>query len=164
MLLASSLLVTPVKDTVWWETPGGQVTEHEDDSDRSCSLMLYDHAGAVTFEWSDPGTVLVTAIDWDWQFPDNWKMPVAMQVGDVWLSSPNDSAVIEAVGHGNSIAFSTHRAADELLRPADHIAVRTTNGEMSIKLNHAKVDTLLSRARKCRDSADSIGHPATPNK
>jgi hypothetical protein len=148
MLVASSLFVMPVKDTVWWETPGGQVTEHQDDSDRSCSLMLYDDAG----------------IDWDWQFPDNWKMPVAIQLGDVWLSNRGDSAVIEAVGHGNAVAFATDRVADDLLRPADHIAVKTTNGEMSIKLNHAKVDVLLSRARKCRDAADSVGHPATSNK
>jgi hypothetical protein len=164
MLVASSLFVMPVKDTVWWETPGGQVTEHQDDSDRSCSLMLYDDAGAVTFKWIDPGTVLITAIDWDWQFPDNWKMPVAIQLGDVWLSNRGDSAVIEAVGHGNAVAFATDRVADDLLRPADHIAVKTTNGEMSIKLNHAKVDVLLSRARKCRDAADSVGHPATSNK
>jgi hypothetical protein len=152
MLLSSSLALMPVKDTVWWDTPGGKVTEHRDDTDISCSLMLYDDGGSVTFDWTDPGRVLITAINWDWQFPANWKMPVAVQLGDVWLSNRGDSAVIEAVGHGNGVAFETDKAADELLRPADHIAVRTTNGAMSIKLNHAKVDVLLSRTRKCRDA------------
>jgi hypothetical protein len=144
--------VTPVKDTVWWDTPGGKVMEHHDDTDTSCSLMFYDNSGSVTFDWADPGRVSITAINWDWQFPDNWKMPVAVQLGDVWLSNRGDSAVIEAVGHGNGVEFATDQQAGELLGPADHIAVRTTYGEMSIKLDHAKVGVLLSRARKCRDS------------
>ena len=142
----------PVKDTVWWQTPGGTVTEHRGPTDTSCSLMLYDDDGSVTFEWNDPNRVFVTAIDWNWQFPDNWKVPVAMQVGDVWLSTHGDSAVIEAVGHGNAVAFATEQAVDDLLRPADHIDVRTTDKQMSIKLQPSKVGVLLSRMRKCRDA------------
>lgn len=153
ILLSSSLLIMPAKDTVWWETAGGRVMEHQSDTDMSCSLMFYDDSGSVTFEWVDPGKILITAINWDWQFPDNWRMPVAMQLGDEWLSNSSASAVIEAVGHGNAVAFATEQAADDLLLPADHIAVRTTNGEMSIKLNHEKVSVLLSRARKCREAA-----------
>jgi hypothetical protein len=57
----------PAKDTVWWETPGGQVTEHQSDTDMSCSLMFYDESGSVTFEWVDPGRILITAINWDWR-------------------------------------------------------------------------------------------------
>jgi hypothetical protein len=152
MLLSSFLIMMPVHDTVWWETPGGKVTEHSDETDTSCSLMLYDDDGSVTFEWDDPRRVLVTAIDWDWQFPDDWKVPVAMQLGDVWLTNRADSVVIEAVGHGSAIAFATDQAVNDLLRPADQIVVRTTSGEMSIKLRHDKVGVLLSRTRKCRDA------------
>lgn len=152
MLLSSSLFATPVKDTVWWDTPGGKVTEHRDETDTGCSLMLYDDDGSVTFEWDDPSRTLVTAINWNWQFPVDWKMPVAMQLGEVWLTNRADSVVIEAVGHGNAVAFATDQSVDDLLRPADRIVVRTTNGEMSIKLEHGKVGALLSGMRKCRDA------------
>jgi hypothetical protein len=51
ILLSSSLLLVPAKDTVWWETAGGRVMEHQSDTDMSCSLMFYDDSGSVTFEW-----------------------------------------------------------------------------------------------------------------
>jgi hypothetical protein len=153
-MFSSLLAAVPVKDTVWWDTPGGKVTEHRDQTDARCSLMLYDGNGSVTFAWDDSPLVAVTAINWDWQFPTDWKVPVAMQVGDVWLADHADSVVIDAVGHGSAVAFTTGQAVNDLLRPADHIAVRTNSGEMSIRLKPDKVSTLLSRARKCRDTIE----------
>ncbi len=150
MLFSSAVLVIPVKDTVWWNTPGGMVTEHRNESNTSCALMLYDDAGSVTFEWDAANRTLVTAINWNWQLPDNWKVPVALQVGDAWLSNGGDSAVIEAVGHGNAVAFETDQPIEEMLRPADHIAVRTKDGEMSIKLKRDKVGVLLAKTQDCR--------------
>jgi hypothetical protein len=151
MLLSSSLLVTPVKDTVWWDTSGGRVTEHRDESGTNCSLMLYNDEGSVVFEWQDPGRTSVTAIDWGWQFPNDWQLPVAVQLGDVWLSTGGDSAIIQAVGHGNSVSFAVNQPVDDLLRPADHVEVRTRNGQLSIKLNQVRVGALLTGARQCRD-------------
>jgi hypothetical protein len=151
MLLASSLFATPVKETVWWDTPGGKVTENRDQTDASCSLMLYDHDGSVTFEWDSLGRTFVIAINWDWQFPDNWKMPIAIQLGDAWLSNQVDSVVVDAVGHGSTLTFATDSAVDDLLRPADHITVRTTKAEMTIRLKRDKIGVLLSQTRKCRD-------------
>src|SRR3954453_15040734 len=110
MLLAGSLTVSAAKYTVWWDTPGGKVTEHRNGGDAGCSLMLYDASGSVTLEWDDPGKTSVTAINWDWQFPDNWNVAIAMQFGDVWLTNRGDSAVINAVGHGNAVAFTTDQA------------------------------------------------------
>jgi hypothetical protein len=150
ILVSSSLFVTPVKDTVWWDTPGGTVTEHRDQAGVTCSLMLYDAGGSVVFEWGDAGRTLVTAIDWDWQLPDNWKMPVAMQIGDEWLSNGGDSAVIQAVGHGNAVTFAVNQPVDDLIRRSNHIEVKTTGTQLSITLNPAKNDALLSRARRCR--------------
>lgn len=149
MLFSGALLATPVKDTVWWNTPGGTVTEHRDAHNATCSLMLYDDAGSVTFEWDDPGRTLVTAINGNWQFPDQWKVPLAMEFGDAWLSNGSNSAVIDGVGHGNAVAFTTDQAVDDLLRPADHIAVRTGDGEMSIRLRRDKMGKLLERTQLC---------------
>jgi hypothetical protein len=104
--------------------------------------------------------VAVTAINSDWQFPTDRSVPVAMQVGDVWLASRTDSVVIDAVGHGNAVAFTTDQAVNDLLRPADHISVRTAGGEMTIRLRRDKVGVLLSHARKCRDT---VGHHVGDN-
>src|SRR5271166_6514638 len=151
MLLSSTLFVTAVKDTVWWNTPGGEVTEHRGQTAASCSLMLYDDSGSVIFEWDDPGRTFVTATDRNWQFTDDGKMPAAIQLGDVWLSNSGGSVIIEAVGHGTSVSFTVTQPIDDLLRSADHIGVKTIPADLSIKLNPAKIRVLLSRARDCRD-------------
>jgi hypothetical protein len=151
LLISTSLLATPVKDTVWWDTPGGKVMEHRDQTAADCSLLLYDDNGSVTFEWRDPGKIQVTAINWNWQFPDNARTPVAMAFGEVWLTNHDGTAVLSAVGHGSSVTFTTDRPVDELLRPANRIAVRTTYDEMSIRLRSEKIGVLLSRLRNCRD-------------
>ena len=63
LLLSTSLLATPVDDTVWWDTQGGKVLEHRDQAGVSCSLTLYNDADSVTFTWVDPGGLVVTARD-----------------------------------------------------------------------------------------------------
>jgi hypothetical protein len=152
MLISGALFATPAKDTVWWNTPGGKVTGHSDPTGSRCSLMLYDNDGSVSFEWDDQGRIFVIVIDQSWQFPDNSKVAVKMQLGNVSLLNRDGSAVIEAVGHGNAVGFATDQAVDDLLRPANHILVRTANAELSIKLTQAKMDVLLSRTRECRDT------------
>ena len=151
LLFSGSLFVTPAKDTVWWNTTGGEVTEHRDQTGATCSLMFYDNSGSVVFEWSDPGRTLVTAVDWNWQFPEDWKLPVAMQVGDVWLSNNGDSAIIPAVGHGNTVSFSVNQPVENLLASASHIETKTTGGQLSINLRQTKVGVLLAHAQQCRD-------------
>jgi hypothetical protein len=125
--------------------------EHRDQTAADCSLLLYDDSGSVTFEWKDPGKIQVTAINWNWQFPDNVKAPVAVAFGEVWLTNHDGTAVISAVGHGSSVTFTTDRTVDDLLRPASRIVVRTTYDEMSIKLRPDKTGVLLSRLRNCRN-------------
>jgi hypothetical protein len=113
--------------------------------------MLYNDAGSVVFEWTDSGRILVTAIDRTWQFPRHGSLPVAMQLGDVWLSNGGDSAIIQGVGHGNTVNFVVKQPVDSVLRPADHVEVRTRSGQLSIRLDHSKIGILLARARLCRD-------------
>ena len=153
MFLSIPLLTIQVKDTVWWDTPGGKVTEHRDQAGATCSLMLYNDAGSLFFEWADGGKILVTVIDWNWQFPEDSQMPVAMQLGSDWWSNGGDSAIIQGEGHGNAISFTLNKPIDDLLRAADHVLVRTKNTELSIKLSPAKTGVLLNRAGQCRDVA-----------
>jgi hypothetical protein len=150
-LFAVSFLVVPVKDTVWWNTVGGRVTEHRDATGATCSLMLYDDRGSVVFEWTGGERISVTAIDWNWQFPDDWKMPVALQVGEDWISTGGGSPILQGVGHGNAVTFTLNQPVEDMLRPADHIAVRTQTSVLSIKVDNYRIGTLIARARKCRD-------------
>ena len=150
ILVAGTLIVLPAKDTVWWDTPGGKVMEHRDQTAANCTLMLYDGDSSVTFAWDNPGRTMVIAINANWQFPDNRKMPIAMQLGDVWLSNGGGSVVIDAVGRGNAVTFSTVEPIDQLLRLADRIVVRIVGSDMSIGLRRGKMDALLSRLRLCR--------------
>jgi hypothetical protein len=151
MFLSIPLLATPVKDTVWWDTPGGKVTERRDANGATCSLMLYNDDGSVFFEWAGGGRILVTVIDWNWEFPENSQMPVAMQLGSEWWSNGGDSAIIQGEGHGNAVSFALNKPIDDLLRTADHVLIRTKNAELSIKLNPAKTGVLLNHAGQCRD-------------
>lgn len=152
MLLSASLLTTTVKETLWWDTPGGKVTEQRDQTTANCSLMLYGRDGSVIFEKDSRGKTAATAIGWSWQFPKGWKMPVAVQLGNVWLSNAGGSAIIQAVGHENSVSFEVDQPVEDLLRPADHILVKTNGGELVIDLNHTKMDGLLSQQRRCFDA------------
>lgn len=153
MFLSFPLLVTPVKDTVWWNTAGGKVTQNRDSAGNMCSLMLYNDAGSVFFEWAGGGSILVTAINWNWQFPEDSQMPVAMQLGTEWWSNGADSAIIQGEGHGNAVSFALNKPIDDVLRSADHVLIKTKNAELSINLNPAKTGILLQRAGLCRDVA-----------
>jgi hypothetical protein len=150
LLVSSFLSVTPAKDTVWWNTPGGTVTEHSDQNAATCSLMLYQSGGSVTFEWSDPTRTLVAASDQNWQFRDDQEMPIAMELGDVWLSDHAGSAIIEALGHGNAVAFATDQSVDDLLRSAEQIVVKTKSGDLIIAPPRGKMGVLLARAHDCQ--------------
>ncbi|MEA2739651.1 MAG: hypothetical protein QOH05_2958 [Acetobacteraceae bacterium] len=113
--------------------------------------MLYDDDGSIVFQWNEQDAIMVTAIGWSWQFPDNWRVPVSMQFGNELLSDRSYSAIIPAVAHGNAVSFTANRPVDDLLRPADQVVVRTTGAQLSIRLQPAKIATLLTHARQCRD-------------
>jgi hypothetical protein len=151
LLITGLLLATPVKDTVWWNTTGGTVMEHRDENGANCALTLQSDAGNVVFEWRDAGRVSVTAINWSWELPADWHLPVAIQIGDVWLSNGGNSAIIQGVSHGNSVTFPISQPVDALLRPAGQIQVQIKGSTLSIPLNRTRVSTLLDHAQQCRD-------------
>lgn len=153
LLLATSLLATPVKDTVWWNTQGGKVLEHRDRAGVTCSLSLYSDARSVTFTWVEPGGLLVTARDPDWQFPENRTMPAAIQVGGQWVGNRSGPAIMQAIGHGAAVNFALDAPIDTLLHAADHIAIRMPGEALSIPLNEAKMPQLLGQLQRCRDVA-----------
>jgi hypothetical protein len=157
LLLSIPLHVVPVKDTVWWNTAGGTVTEHRDENGANCALTFQSDAGSVVFEWQNAGGTSVTAIDWTWELPAGWRMPVAMQIGDIWLSNGGNSAIIEGVAHGNTVQFPISQPVDELLRPAEQIQVQIKGSTLSVPINRSKLATLLDRAKQCRDGISHIG-------
>jgi hypothetical protein len=159
MLLSGSLLAIPVKDTVWWNTAGGTVTEHRDENGANCTLTFQGDAGNVVFEWRGGGGASVTAINWGWELPADWRLPVAMQVGNVWLSNGGNSAIIEGVSHGNTVTFPVTQPTDELLRSAGQIQVQIKGSTLSIPLGHTRVSSLLDHAKQCRDVIKRFANP-----
>ena len=149
LLLSASLSVIPVKDTVWWNSPGGIVMEHREGNTADCTLTFRGDNGIVVFHWDGMGGTSATVVDPDWQLPDDRPLPVAMQVGDVWLSNGANSAVIEGQGHGNVVTFPLAQTIESLLAPAQRIEVRVRAGTLSIVLNRAKIPTVLDRTRQC---------------
>jgi hypothetical protein len=150
MLLSGSLFATQVNDTVWWNTPGAKVIEHREQNPASCSLMFYNDDGNIIFDWDASGKLLVIATDRRWNFPDSNQMPVAVEVGDVWLTNHSGSEVIDAVAHGTDIGFFMNQAIDDLLRPASRIEVKASGANLTVSLTPAKMSVLLSRTRDCR--------------
>jgi hypothetical protein len=150
MLLAGSLFGTQVNDTVWWNTPGAKVVEHREQNPASCSLMFYNDDGNIIFDWDASGKLLVIATDRRWNFPYSNQMPVAVEVGDVWLTNHSGSEVIDAVAHGTDIGFFMNQAIDDLLRPASRIEVKASGANLTVSLTPAKMSVLLSRTRDCR--------------
>lgn len=155
MLLSGSLFGTQVNDTVWWDTPGAKVVEHRDQNPASCSLMFYGDDGNIIFDWDASGKLLVMATNRRWNFPDSSQMPVAVEVGDVWLTNHSGSEVVDAVAHGADIGFFMNQAVDDLLRPASRIEVKADGANLTISVMPAKMSVLLSRTRDCRDAINS---------
>lgn len=151
MLLSTSMLLVPVKDTVWWNSTAGQVMEHRDENGADCTLSFQADGSSVIFEWRGRGQPTVTVVNLNWQFPDNWQVPVAMQVGDVWLSNGADSAVIDAIAHGNAVTFPVMQPVEPLLRSASQIEVRAKAGTLKVPLDPVKLPALLDHAQQCRD-------------
>jgi hypothetical protein len=112
--------------------------------------MLYQSGGSVTFEWSDPTKTHVAASDPNWQFRNDQKMPVAVELGDVWLSDHAGSAIIEALGHGNAVAFATDQSIDDLLRSAAQVVVKTKSGDLIIAPPRGKMAVLQAHAHDCQ--------------
>lgn len=152
VLVATTLIITPAKETVWWKTTGSQVLENRDKDHAECTLWLHGTDGGVFFNWMQGGTLTALVVDQAWQFADNVKLSVAIQIGDTWVSNEHGSTVMDGIGHDMSINFTLSRPIDEMLRTADHVRVLTSHGEFNIPLDHGKVDKAIEIVHKCRDT------------
>lgn len=95
--------------------------------------------------------VMVLAISQNWQFPIDWQLPVAMRMGDTsWIGDGDRPSVFHATGNGNVLSFSVNQSVTDWLRNADRIEVKSPKDDLSISLNHAKMETLLSHTSQCR--------------
>jgi hypothetical protein len=150
MVVAGTLAVADVNDTVWWNTTGGRVTEHRDADRVTCSLRIYDQAGSLTFERARGSAgYTISAVDPRWAFPVGWGGPVALRVGDAWLSNGGGSVVLDAVGDGTAVVFPLKQPVDGLLASADQMEVKTQAGSLSVQVPRSKMETLLARMQMC---------------
>jgi hypothetical protein len=150
VILAAQLRLLPVADTLWWNTVGAQVTEHRDQNGASCALTFLGNQGSVAFQWDSAGRTLLIARDQDWDFPDNPHMPVAVRVGDTWLSNGGNSAIIDAAADGRNITAGLSQPIDALLPDAGHVQVKTAANTLSISIDPWRLTNIVARLKRCQ--------------
>jgi hypothetical protein len=155
-IVLSSLLVTPVADTVWWRTNGGTVIQHIDATMQACTLTIENDAGQFAFVWDrglPPHIMVAQPI---WRFPPDQPTTVAMRIGNVWLENGNGRPNMTAVAAGSALMIIPAEPFDNLLSSANEIVVRTPDTQFGILLTREKMTPLLAALRNCRAS---IGQP-----
>lgn len=125
--------------------------EHRDGNGAQCVLTFQNDTGSVVFEWQQAGPAVVTVADQAWRFSSNGPLPVAMRVGDTWLSNGGNSAVLEAEAHGNAVTFPVRQPVEALLGPADRIEVLIKGARLTLALDRERIGPLLDRTRQCRE-------------
>lgn len=150
VILATSLFVQPIADTVWWNTVGARVTEHRDQQGASCSLTFFNDNGTVAFQWDKNGETSLTANDRAWNFRDDPHVPVAVQVGGTWLSNGGNSAIIDASANGDTITAQLTHPPDGLLVTADRVEVKTATDTLSIAVSPFRLGRIVDRLRRCQ--------------
>ena len=145
MLLFAASLVLPVTDTVWWQTPGGSVTEVHDAKRAECSLTFYDSQQQFVFTWQRGQPFHGFAVRDDWHFDRNTKMTVNLKIGSHLIANQ------AAEGADRTIVFLVGQPIDDLLTDASQITVQTSAAETMIKLPpSSKVAALMVGLHRCR--------------
>jgi hypothetical protein len=145
-----NLMVTPVADTVWWHTSGGEVTQHSEQNIVNCTLTIENDQGKFAFVWNRdlPASIMVT--QQVWQFPSDETMTVAMRIGDVWLEGGNGAPNMTAMTAKSALMVIPNQPFDYLLPSADEVVVRTPDAQFGILLLREKMTPLIAALHRCR--------------
>lgn len=149
-VLLSGLLLTPVSDTVWWNTEGGNVTQHRDKDDATCTLALENEQGRFEFVWDRNLPARITVARRGWNNPPDQITAVALRIGDAWLQNGNGKPNITAMTGASAYMFILNQPVDDLLLSADDIAIRTPDASFGISLIRTRMQSLVTALRKCR--------------
>ncbi len=152
LLLTSFFVITPIADTIWWNTSGGRVVGHKDERGTSCTLFLTNSDGTISFTWEPDKQPLMSVIKSDWQFADN-DVNVAVRIGTTWLDNGNGSPNIEAIETKSSVLFQLDQSIDDLLYSSDQIQVIVGNDAyFQMALPKDKMNALMAGVKKCRSA------------
>jgi hypothetical protein len=151
-ILLSGLLLTPVADTVWWNTNGGNVSERRDSETATCTLRIDNDDGQFRFAWDRELPARITVSNNDWKFQPDEIATVAMRIGNVWLAGGDGTPNIPAITGPSAFMFILNQPVDELLLSADEIAVNTADTRFGIILIRSKINDLIVALRKCRSA------------
>jgi hypothetical protein len=149
-ILVSTLLFTPVADTVWWHTDGGSVVQHSTDQTATCTLTISNDQGRFEFVWDrDLPTRLIVSRR-DWRFSPDQITSVAMRIGNVWIGGGNGSPNIAAMTGPSALMLVMNQPVEPLLLAANEIVVTSGTTRFGIILLAAKVKALVAALRSCR--------------
>jgi hypothetical protein len=152
-ILISSLLLAPVADTVWWRTPGGNVTQHREQDTSTCTLDINNGQGGFAFVWDHEQPTRVIAAQEGWRLASNQITTISMRIGDVWLEDGNGAPNIMAMTGPSEFKFIVNQPIDDLLVSADEIAIRTPESQFAVYMPVSKMKALVTALHRCRASA-----------
>jgi hypothetical protein len=153
--VATALLLNSVTlaagNTIWWNTVGGSVVEHEENG-YSCILTLTNSDGVVEFIWQTNKQTQMGVIRQDWNLPKR-EVKVAVKLGDTWLDAGQGLPNIDAIQGGDIVVMALTDSVDAALQASDGITVKIDNEQyFSMALTKRKMTALLQGVRKCRAS------------
>lgn len=152
LFLAGLMTILPVADTVWWSTPSGQVIEHKEGSIAECTLTLRDDYTTSYWVWRHDEPTHAMVRRGDWHFGDDAPLEIAMQIGPVWLGRGNGAPNLTALGRDTTVIFLVEQPIDDLLLAADQLTINVDKSTYSIRLQHAKMVSLILALRRCRSA------------
>lgn len=151
-ILLSSLVLTPVKDELWWRTPGGEVTEHRDRTTADCTLRLDSDAGSLAFIWARTLPTRVVVEKPGWTIAPDRITTVAIRIGDVWLDGGDGTPNIPAMTGSSAVMLVLNRSIDTQLQTASDFTINAPDIRFGIRLTRLKMQALLTALDKCRQA------------
>lgn len=137
----------------WWRTKDAAVVElHDAQQGHVCSLFLYSQTAAAVVTWTKSGSQNVNLYDNHWQFTPDRQPGVALQIGDVWLGTPDGTApeALPATAYPDHLAVPVQQPLLPLLRHAHSITAQWNNHTLSVAVSPYRMRKILLAVRRCR--------------
>lgn len=149
LLLAPTLASATPTDRDWWRSKVGKVTEHRDDRDTVCTLVLKNDTGDVQFMWSHTLPPYAIVERPDWSLPLNRMLTVSLRIGNTWLKSSNGSSDLPALTEPHGLMFLLTQPVEDLLSDAQDLTFQAPDKTFEMPLPHPKVRELVKALHRC---------------
>jgi hypothetical protein len=149
-LLASAIALVASADTVWWNSTAGSVVGHRTADAVTCTMTLKSDPMRIHLIWGSGLPPRVVIERQDWQFQPGSMLDVAVQIGDIWLGTRNDTPALPSMTGPSSVMFVAKQDVERPLDGASRIRVVTATAEYDMALEPSRVRPLLAALYRCQ--------------